>query len=1106
MKKNDSSEPIVSRIGSSTANHAVKKWLLLMKLITFFCFIGIVQSQAATYDSVNFDQKAVTLEQVFGAIRKQLDYDIFYSNEELNAKEVVYLSSKTMGLKSVLKEALGNKYTYEVIDKTIVIRPMKQAQKPQSVKEEDNVVKGKVIDNRGNAIPGVTVRVDSTTFGTATNAKGEFTLNMKLKKGNLIFSFIGFKTRKVPFVLGKTMKVVLEEEATEMDEVVVNGMFTQNKNSFTGSVTTMKSEDILAISNTNLVKAISILSPGMRLMENNEMGSNPNHIPEIIIRGTTSIASNGEYGLNTPLIVMDGVEISMQQLYDLDIYEIDRIDVLKDASATAIYGEKAANGVIVIERKKVTDKKLKLRYNFVPGFEFPDVDSYHYCNAEQKLELERLAGLYNTADGSLDEDYNRKLKRIRKGANTDWLAKPLRNSTSFNHSLTMSGRGGGMDYSVTARYSDKRGVMKGDYRENVGLGFYFSYRLVDKLTLTYRADIAKTNSKNSPYGAFSDFVRLNPYDTPFNEYGEWNKKLSYDMANPLYNASTSSFNKANSESLTNNINARWDIRRGLYVTGSFSYTTTKTETKNFISPDHSNFEEETDPTKKGHYMIASQKGKSWASRVGITYSQNLDDKGSIITLNAGTSANKSNSNNYNFSGVGFLKGNLTDMAFASKYPEGHPSGSESLNTSVGFYANLNVIFRNRYFMDGSYRVSGSSKFGKDERFAPYWSLGLGWNAHNENFMKNWEIFDIFRLRGSMGYTGSINFSDYQAITTYKYDSDNNYLVSMGANPITMGNDNLKWQTTVKYNVGLTVEMFKGRLSANFDYYKENTKDLLLAVTTPPSVGVGNVMDNLGETENWGYEWSVSGLLMRRKDFYWRMGLSGHHTENKLTKISNAMKRQNNEAMKDLGIAAPKLQLEEGESSSAIHAVRSLGIDPASGREIFVKKDGSYTFDYDVKDKVALGDETPYLQGALTTSVGWKGFSVTAAMSFTFGGDIYNSSRAGKIERIDPKENADVRAFTERWKKPGDLVHYTGLQGNKTFAHTQRFIEEKNEVFLSSLNISYEFSQGWLKKIGLKKLNIGVGFSDILRVSSVKFERGTTYPYAKGYNFTISPTF
>ena len=1085
----------------------VKKWLFLMKLIAFFLFAGLCQVSATAFgqrETVTFSRDAMTLEEIFTTIRKQLQYDIFYSNEELDTHQKIQLSARKMNVEGVLKEILKGKYSYEFIEKTIVIRPLRKIGVEQ---EQENVIKGKVVDVHGKPLPGVTIRVDSTSLGCSSNVDGEFELTLRQDKGHLVFSFIGFKTKRVAFTRGKFLSVTLEEEVTEMEEVIVNGMFTQNRNSYTGSVTTMKGEDILAVSNTNLLKAISVLSPGLRLVENNEMGSNPNYIPEIIIRGTTSIASQGEYGLNTPLIILDGVEISITQLYDLDIYEIERVDVLKDASATSIYGEKAANGVIVIERKKVTDKNIRVRYNFVPGFEFPDVDSYDYCNAAQKLELERLAGLYNTADGSLDESYNEKFKRIQKGADTDWMAKPLRNSTSFSHSLSMTGRGAGMDYGVTANFSDKRGVMKGDYRNNYGLSFYFSYRLVDRLTITYRADINKTDTKASPYGSFTEFVKINPYDTPFNAYGEWNKILSYDFRNPLYDASTSSFDKSESKTITNNLTLRWDIWKGFYLTGSFSYSLSDSQSDKFVSPDHSSFETETDPGKRGSYFISNMRGKSWQARIGLTYSKTLSDNGSILTLNVGANANKSNSNSNSFSGIGFLKGNLTDMAFANSYPtNGQPSGSESLSSSVGVFGNLNIIFLNRYFVDGSYRVSGSSKFGKDRRFAPFWSVGIGWNAHNESFLSDLGWFDIFRIRGSVGYTGSVNFSDYQAITTYLYKQDNNYLISMGALPITMGNDRLKWQTTVKYNVGATLEMWEGRLSANFDIYKEDTKDLLLSISTPPSMGVTNVMDNLGETRNWGYEWSLSGLLIKSNQLYWRMGLSGHHTENKLKKISNSMKRQNDSAMRETGVAAPKVQLEEGESSTAIYAVPSLGIDPATGQEIFIKKDGSYTFSYDVKDKVALGNTVPFLQGALTTSVGYKGFSISAAMTFTFGGDIYNTTRASKVERINPQENVDVRAFTERCKKPGDVVHYTALTDTKSYVHSERFIERKNEVFLSSLNFSYEFKREWVKKIGLNKLRIGVGFSDVLRMSTVKYERGTAYPYSKGYNFTISPTF
>lgn len=1083
----------------------MKQLFFLLFILNLNAFSGINAQQIHEYRVENADLKTCIFK-----VEQMTGMGFLYNGEELEKIRGINLDVTDISVDALLNKLLqGTGYTFQVVNNIIAIIKMPERANSQDLPQAKRRVRGSVTDVNNDPLPGVTVVIKGSNIGVSTDIHGEFNIDLPdIRELVLIFTYIGMKKVEVAVKDDKPLNVVLEEDRQDLEEVVVNGLFTQNRNSYTGSVTSIRSEDILAVSSTNLVKALSILTPGLRIVENNEMGSNPNHIPEIIIRGTASIASQGEYGLNTPLIVMDGVEISMERLYDLDIFEIDRIDVLKDASATAIYGEQAANGVIVIERKKVADRKIRLRYSFVPSFEFPDTESYNYCNAEQKLELERLAGLYDSPTGNQDQLYNEKFKRIQRGVNTDWIAKPLRNSASFSHSLSMTGRGGGMDYSVTARFSDKRGVMKKDYRSNYGLAFYFSYRLANVLTITYRADISKTDSQDSPYGTFSEFVKINPYDTPYNEYGEWNKILSYNFRNPLYDATTESFSKSKGKTITNSINLRWDIMKGFYLTASFNHSLSDSRSDNFVSPDHSSFENEVDPGKRGRYSVSGSEGNSWQLRGGVTFNKALDEMGSLITVNVGANAGRNNSNSYNFSGIGFLKASLTDLAFANSYPtSGRPGGSEALNSSVGLYANLNIIFLNRYFMDGSFRTSGSSKFGKDRRFAPFWSVGIGWNAHNEAFLKQTELFDIFRIRASVGYTGSINFSDYQAVTTYKYNQSNNYYIGMGALPITMGNDRLKWQTTIKYNSGFTLEMFQNRLSVNFDIYNEVTKDLLLSVSTPPSVGVNFVTDNLGETGNWGYEWSVSGLIIKRPGLYWRLGISGQHTENKLKKISNSMKRQNDEAMQELGVAAPKLQLEEGESSTAIYAVPSLGIDPASGREVFIKKDGSYTFEYDVKDKVALGNTVPYIQGALTTSLGgFKGFTVSAAVSFTFGGDIYNSTRASKIEKINPEENVDVRAFTERWKKPGDLVHYIALTNAKTYAHTQRFIEKRDEVHLSSLNISYEFKPEWVRKIGLKKLSVGVGFSDVLRLSTVKFERGTSYPYSRGYNFTISPTF
>lgn len=257
-------------------------------------------------------------------------------------------------------------FTFTIEGTTIVIR--------ESWEEKKQEIQGRVEDETGNPLPGVTIRLSGTSTGTASDPEGKFRLVIPGSEPVvLVASFVGMKDTEVRVIPGKEVHIRMEASEHELEEVVVNGLFTQNRNSYTGAVTSVKGEDLLTVSKTNVFKALSLLVPGMRIVENNAAGSNPNTIPEIILRGMNSISSDEmETGLNRPLIVLDGVEISLEQLYDIDMFEIERVDVLKDASATAVYGEKAANGVIVVERKRVTESKLRVRYNFVPNISFPD--------------------------------------------------------------------------------------------------------------------------------------------------------------------------------------------------------------------------------------------------------------------------------------------------------------------------------------------------------------------------------------------------------------------------------------------------------------------------------------------------------------------------------------------------------------------------------------------------------------------------------------------------------------------------------------------------------------------------------------------------------------
>ncbi len=1083
-----------------------QKILLVMTLKMCLLMLTCFQVTAAVHSQnklLDVRLENASLEQVIWELEKKTDFTFMYWTTEI--KDVkVSLNMQQKSMKEILDYCLRDtKLRYEINEETVVIYRVKDDKQ----EKKKVVVNGVVKDEAGELLPGVTIVLKGTSIGVSSDVNGKFRLELPEQESIvLVASFVGMRNVEVKVTPGKEVSIVMKEEVESIDEVVVNGYFTQNRNSYTGAVTSVKGEQLLEISKTNMLKALSFVVPGLRIVDDNVNGSNPNKVPEIILRGMNSLDSEKmEQGLNRPLIIMDGVEISLQQLYDLDMFDIDRVDVLKDASATAMYGEKAANGVIVVMRKKVTESKLRVRYNFVPNIGFPDVSSFNLCSPWEKLELERLFGKYDSNIGEYDELYYEKLKRVNAGVNTDWKSIPLRNSWSHNHSLSITGRGSGMDYGISAHYSDDRGVMKGDYRRSFDLGFYFSYFWNNKLTVSFRSDFNKLNSKDSPYGSYNSWVEINPYDSPVDENGEWVKVLSYDKINPIYNATLSSFSKAESKRFSNNLSVRWDIVKGVYFTANANYTMGDGQTDAFVSPEDSRFlKDGIKEDEKGSYNLSGDKNYSWAFSGVLNYNLALDEHGTMLSFHGGLDISQDKRSSFAFSGVGFTKDRLNNLNFAQRYPEeGNPTGSESYSATVAYFGNVNFILKDRYFVDFSYRTSGNATISKDRRWAPFWSVGLGWNLHNEKFIADLAWVQSFRIRGSAGYVGSNNFGGVLAQTIYSY-SDNAYDDNLGALPSAMGNDKLKSQRTLKLDVGMDVNLFNDRLGVKLDFYKEISKDLLMDVSLPPSIGYDKVKYNLGESANWGYELAIAGTVIRTQDWSWTLNFTTSHTENKIKKISNSLKNINSEN-RDENTSSPRIQLEEGESSTAIYAVRSAGIDPATGKEIFIKKDGTYTFIYDPKDKVAIGNKIPIMQGGISTGVRWKNLTLFAGLTYTFGGDIYNTTRAGKIENITIENNVDRRAFTERWKSVNDYVMYPNVKEPST-GHTERFVERNNELYLSSINISYNLEGDWLKKIGLRRLGLGIGFSDIARLSTVKYERGTGYPYMRGYNFTISPTF
>ncbi len=798
-------------------------------------------------------------------------------------------------------------------------------------------------------------------------------------------------------------------------------------------------------------------------------------------------------------------------MYDLEIEDIERIDVLKDAAATSIYGDKAANGVIVIERKRVKNTELRVRYNFTPDYSIPDIRSMNLCNAKQKLELERLAGLYDEENGEFDMAYKKKLMDINNGVNTDWISKPLRISLSHNHALSLSGRSNSLSYRISTNFKDSYGVMKGDNRKNYGFNLYLGYFKSKRLTLNYRCSFALLSSKNSPYGDFSEYVKLNPYNPVYDEFGDYIVKYPFDpfndnnmaaQGNPLYNATLSSFDKSKSLSITNSVDARWEISKDLIATSQISYNSRFSQADNYISPDDSDYIDRYSLKDRGKYTANSSNGYNISAKAGLSY-RILFCEGSAIRINVGGELNKNKSNSHTSIGTGFKKDWMSDLSFALA---SDATGTESISSSVGVYGSVNMSYKHRYNVDFNCRTSGSSKYGKENKWGPFYSGGFSWNLHKEPFLNN-DWLNLLRLRVSTGYTGSSNFDPYQAMTVYKYEDDLMQYTGIGAIPQKMGNPELKWQRTLNNNYGLNASILNNRFSFSIDYYIQETKDVIMSVTVPPSMGTETVKVNYGEIENSGYDLSLSGQIINNRDVYWSLSVTGSHVMDKLKKLSPELLKQNLD--KDSNIQDnPNLLLIEGGSQYDIYGVRSAGIDPATGKEIYIDKNGNYVFEYNILDKVALGNTNPTLRGSINSGFRYKNFSINVTAGYTFGSDKYNMTLAKKVEDIDPYQNVDERAFTDRWKNPGDLKRFLGLQTGMVDEnrHTSRFVEKYNELYLSNINFAYEFKPEFLKKWGIKRLRIGYGMSDVVRFSSMRYERGTSYPFCRRFNITIKPTF
>lgn len=1004
----------------------------------------------------------------------------------------------------------------------------KQQTTESQTPEKKVIYRGVVIDDTDAPLPGVSVTLPhSKGMGVTTDVNGRFEISVPESVHNLVFSYIGMKTQTVRVKgITKDITVRLESDAVNLKEAVVTGIYTRNAESFTGSMATYTNKELKQVGNLNVLQSLQALDPAFVITDNNLRGADPNATLDISIRGTTNLTdleSDYEYDPNQPLFILDGFESDLTTITNLNIDRVASITILKDAASTAIYGSKAANGVVVVETVKPEPGKLRFSYSGNYQVAWADLTDYNMMNAREKLAYEKLAGRYASGDYNLDangeiidEDqrqiYYNRLKLVEQGLDSYWLNEPLRTAFTQTHNIYVDGGDSAFLYGVGVNYSNTQGVMKGSGKDALNGNIRLTYR-VDRLSFSNNTNLNYNTSDTEPV-AFRNFVNANPYYSKYNENGEITKYFErtatlsgYEYAyNPLWDFNQKSYNRTNTFSLNNNFQVEWRILEELRLRGRFGVTIAQNESTVFHSPEETMFAE-TDRLERGTYAKNSSRDTSYDGTLDLTYGRTFGNH--MLNLIGGMQFTESNSDAEAFSALGYMSDQYSNPNFSMGYPDGgKPSSTVVKSRTASYYFNLNYGYDMRYLVDLNLRTDGASVFGINNPFSTTWSFGLGWNVHNEKFLADSDVISYMKLRYSLGNPGNSNLDAKRANTVYNYYTAFQNPFGLAALVSQWGNKDLEWQRTLDQNIGIDLAFMDDRLRFTFDYFTKTTDPLLLSISLPPSTGTTTSPMNIGTMHNEGFTWQATYFVLRGNDYNWSLTANMNHVKTSYDDMGNYLEYLNEQGRDEEAYTLRRYY--DGASPTALWAVRSAGIDPMTGNEVFIKKDGSYTFEWDTADEVVCGDTTPDVEGTFGTSAYWKGFSMNLIFSYRYGGQAFRQTLFDKVENISESDlmyNQDKRAYYDRWQKPGDHAKFKRIDDLSESHMTSRFIEDENTLKLTTLSFGYENQTApWLKTIGASSFNVRLSMNDLFYLSTIKEERGLDYPFQRSVMMSLGLSF
>ncbi len=957
---------------------------------------------------------------------------------------------------------------------------------PMSLIAQDVSVSGKVTDSAGDALPGVNVLIDESGSGTITNNEGEYQLEAP-SDGTLVFSYVGFEQQRIAINGSNTIDVVLQESTAELDDLVVMGYSERGLREISSSVASIDAEDLQDVTTSNTTSLLQGKASGVYM---SSTSGSPGSTPEVRIRGAGSITAGSD-----PLYVIDGVIAGSGGAFDVNMLnprDVESVTVLKDASATSLYGSRASNGVIVITTKQAKPGTSNIDISTTLGVSNRSNGNFEVMNSAQNYEYHDLMGDPNLDNSWLDRD-------------TDWQDLAFDQGVLQEYQVSVSAGNDRTRYYISGNYFNEEGTLISDELERFSGRLNLTHQVNDRFNLITSLSGSYTDNVNNPTGALYQSYNNLPWDEPYREdgsirTGNESNWLGRDNSNFLYPLQ---YNASNSRRhyIAGSVRGEFNIFDWLYVS-----STNRATINNYRAESNADRRTSAGSTNNGELNNSYDYSSSFISSNLIHANRDFGDH-SLSGL-AGFEYQRSYSDGINGTGIG-IEPNLEILNVTAE-----PLTIGGYKYESEFFSALSQLeynYRDTYFGTISYRLDGSSRFGVDNRYGNFYSIGGSWLVSNEEFINNFEAIDLLRIRGSYGTSGNAGIGNYEHFGLYSYTVQ--YAGNPGAVPTRIANPELTWEIAKQANIGIDLEIFE-RIEFSTDIYQQTNDDLLLAVVLPATAGFSSRTENVGSVRNRGFEFELTTQNILG-DFNWTTDFNISFNNNEVINLHEGE-----------DILAGNQRIMEGYDKNTWYMRKWMGVDPETGAplwEVLTRDDDGDVVDRDVTNNYSeatqqpVGTATPDFSGGIRNRFSYKGLSLNTFFTFTYGNDVYHSARQlFDSDGAYPGYNQMVlKDDWSRWQQSGDdATHPRAVYGGNQNSNSpsSRYLEDGSYLRLQNISLSYNLSPDVLSQFGFRTLRVFAsgdnlvtftGFSGMDPEAGVESgTAGTKYPISRKLLFGI----